>query len=72
MAFRFIQYILVTVIDNNKFLIHGEPCINLYDLLEEEGYGENNVIVELDKDFRGSTKILYKWDEQFNKWQMIN
>lgn len=72
MAFRFIQYILVTVIDNNKFLIHGEPTINLYDLLEEEGYGENNVIVELDKDFRGSTKILYKWDEQFNKWQMIN
>jgi hypothetical protein len=72
MGIRFIYYILVTVVNKDKFLIHGEPTINLYELLEEQGFGENNIIVELDAEYEGSTKILYKWDIKFNTWQMIN
>jgi len=72
MALRFIYYILVTVISKDRFLIHGEPTIDLHELLDEKGFAENNIIVELDADYKGSTKIIYKWDELHNSWQRLN
>jgi hypothetical protein len=72
MALKYIYYILVTALNKDDFVVHGEPTINIFELLEEEGFGEGDIIVELDRHYEGEVKILYKWDTKFNKWQMIN
>lgn len=71
MALRFIHYVRVNLLNKDNFTA-GEPTISLHELLDKDGDSENDVIVELDEEYEGSTHILYKWDIQNRRWQMLN
>lgn len=72
MSIHYIHYIRVTYLDKDNFVVHGEPTINLYGLLSQDGNDENNIIIALDEEYQGSTRLLYKWDTEHRLWQMIN